>query len=998
MAETPRLDLPYLSTAQAQKEVMHNIALDRLDLLVQCAVLDRNLSTPPGSPADGAAYIVGTSPTGVWAGHANDLALYVNLQWEFIAPLPGFQAWVNDESVLVYWSGAAWVIASGGGGSTTFLGLTDTPDTYAGQAGKALLVNPSGTALEFGASGGGAPVDATYIVSSANTTLSAERVLTDSPRIAWNTATAGQVSADIPTHAVQRSHLEALAFGYLLGRGNPPTGDVEAVFVGAGLQLTAGTLSLSSAPGAADFLSLTDTPDSYAGQAGKAVLVNAGATALEFGTATGGGLTTEDVQDTVSVMFPTSASLDFTYNDTAGTIAAEVRFGGVTENHLSFSDTTADDASTGQHGLLPKLSGSATQYLNGTGTWTTPPIGGSSEWTRTPAPPDLSTSLIAFWRLEEASGNRIDSVNAIAMVPTGTPGNSAGKTGNAVSFTTATNTYLAAADSALLSAGANQSFTVAAWIYFNGALSGSRGVFGKGNASIIYNQVEYLLGTSGTTLVWYVGSGSSYVNLGASGLTLAGSTWYFVVAWYDADADTQYIQVNNGTPSSVANAAGSFDSNGPAEIGRQPQVSGGTPFDGRIDNVMFWKRTLSTSERTALYNSGNGVDYPLPATVATLTTATAGDQVLLSSSAGSTTERLEVNSGIKVGNSTGTVDGIVRWTGTDMEVRKGGAWGSLTQNLTLPLAVAQGGTGATDDAGARAALGLGTMATQNANAVAITGGTVSLGGHAPTGVLDVQGSVVASDAATEYYSTRLWPVAPAGATNATVLRIEPATGPALAATNFRGLLLCDQPTMATVYGLALQVSAGTGRYNINATGTAANYFGGTVQVVGNVGIGTAPISITPLFISWDKNNYQGAIFKPFGGTDDGSGNSIYFQNSAGTAVGSIKQTSTATAYNTTSDARLKHSITPLTDALTTLLALRPVRWKWNADDSPGEGFLAHELMVPCPLAVSGLPDEVNEDGSVKPQQVDASKLVAVLVGAVQTLAARVQALEEALGV
>jgi Protein of unknown function (DUF2793) len=68
--------LPYLLAAQAQKHVNVNEALRLLDGLVQLAVLDRHLTSPPASPADGARYIeprappapgpagTGTSPTG----------------------------------------------------------------------------------------------------------------------------------------------------------------------------------------------------------------------------------------------------------------------------------------------------------------------------------------------------------------------------------------------------------------------------------------------------------------------------------------------------------------------------------------------------------------------------------------------------------------------------------------------------------------------------------------------------------------------------------------------------------------------------------------------------------------------------------------------------------------------------------------------------------------------------------------------------------------------
>jgi hypothetical protein len=125
---------------------------------------------------------------------------------------------------------------------------------------------------------------------------------------------------------------------------------------------------------------------------------------------------------------------------------------------------------------------------------------------------------------------------------------------------------------------------------------------------------------------------------------------------------------------------------------------------------------------------------------------------------------------------------------------------------------------------------------------------------------------------------------------------------------------------------------------------------------------------------------------------------MVFANLAGSLVGSIFTTASATAYNTSSDARLKHAITPLTGALGVLQALRPVRFRWNADDSQGHGFLAHELQQVVPAAVTGLPDEVNEDGSIKPQQVDHSKLVPWLTSALQEAVAQMQALAARVGV
>ncbi len=122
MDDTPNLLLPFILAAQSQKHVTHNEALRKLDVLVQLAVLDRDLATPPASPANGARYIVAAAPTGAWAGQAGKIAAYQDGAWAFYAPSEGWLSWVADENVVVIWSGSAWTPLPGGGGGG---GVTD---------------------------------------------------------------------------------------------------------------------------------------------------------------------------------------------------------------------------------------------------------------------------------------------------------------------------------------------------------------------------------------------------------------------------------------------------------------------------------------------------------------------------------------------------------------------------------------------------------------------------------------------------------------------------------------------------------------------------------------------------------------------------------------------------------------------------------------------------------------------------------------------------------
>lgn len=129
-------------------------------------------------------------------------------------------------------------------------------------------------------------------------------------------------------------------------------------------------------------------------------------------------------------------------------------------------------------------------------------------------------------------------------------------------------------------------------------------------------------------------------------------------------------------------------------------------------------------------------------------------------------------------------------------------------------------------------------------------------------------------------------------------------------------------------------------------------------------------------------------------------NGISLLNASGTNVGGIVINSSSTAYNTSSDYRLKENWVAVADASTRVNALKPVNFAWKADGSRVDGFLAHELAEVVPEAVSGEKDAVDAEGNPEYQGIDQSKLVPLLTAALQEalakiddLTARVSALE-----
>jgi hypothetical protein len=90
------------------------------------------------------------------------------------------------------------------------------------------------------------------------------------------------------------------------------------------------------------------------------------------------------------------------------------------------------------------------------------------------------------------------------------------------------------------------------------------------------------------------------------------------------------------------------------------------------------------------------------------------------------------------------------------------------------------------------------------------------------------------------------------------------------------------------------------------------------------------------------------------------GDTVQFRQS-GSAVGSISVTSSATAYNTSSDYRLKEDDVPMTDATERVKALRPINFAWKIDGSRVDGFFAHEAGEVVPEAVHGTKDAMQDE-------------------------------------
>jgi hypothetical protein len=186
-----------------------------------------------------------------------------------------------------------------------------------------------------------------------------------------------------------------------------------------------------------------------------------------------------------------------------------------------------------------------------------------------------------------------------------------------------------------------------------------------------------------------------------------------------------------------------------------------------------------------------------------------------------------------------------------------------------------------------------------------------------------------------------------------------------------------------------------------ASGTAGNTISFTqamtLDASGNLLVGTTSAVLSgKLTTSFTGNTINGATFDD---TGNGNGAGFIIFSESGTAIGSISRVAltSAVAYNTTSDYRLKTVTGTVTGQGTRIDALNPVDYLWKDGGQQARGFLAHEFQTVYPNSVTGDKDAVDADGNPKHQSMQAatSEVIADLVAEIQSLRKRLAALESA---
>lgn len=224
----------------------------------------------------------------------------------------------------------------------------------------------------------------------------------------------------------------------------------------------------------------------------------------------------------------------------------------------------------------------------------------------------LRVNLGAFWNLNETSGNRADSsYHANTLTDTNTVSYATGRKSNGASFVSANNEHLSIADNSSLTLGSTD-FSISLWVKFdaltNNGANDYLGVVSKGSGGAAYSfSIQYRIATSQLQIQVYNG-GTTYTLWASSFGAFSTGVWYNIIATYRDSNKAMSLSVN-GTENTGTSSVALIDSSYGFSLGRA-YYSNTYNSSCTIDSVGYWKKVLSSTEKTALYASGQGQEFP----------------------------------------------------------------------------------------------------------------------------------------------------------------------------------------------------------------------------------------------------------------------------------------------------------------------------------------------------------------------------------------------------
>lgn len=215
----------------------------------------------------------------------------------------------------------------------------------------------------------------------------------------------------------------------------------------------------------------------------------------------------------------------------------------------------------------------------------------------------LSTSLISAWELDESGGYRRDSHGSNHLTDNNTVGSRTAKIGaKAAEFIRANTEYLSIADNTSFD------FTAGDWLFSGWFLLGDKTTTQRLITKINTNfEMQLVYQSALDRFLFQVstnGTSATHSVIGNALGSPTANTWYNVLIQRDAAADKIGMQVNNGTLEETALASDIYDGGGIFTLGGNSAA-----LEGGIDNVYYWRRMLTATEKAFIYNAGLGRSY-----------------------------------------------------------------------------------------------------------------------------------------------------------------------------------------------------------------------------------------------------------------------------------------------------------------------------------------------------------------------------------------------------